>query len=186
MRAVHCKLIMELSSIESVRRQSLVLKEITWRVDDKYYKQLRQYLEEENKEANEESLVCLLKLKTDGSAPSSINKMFAGVVTVLECKTGEPPPGVKFVKKRIKKWLRKTVPKKSLSFSYSEVVSILSSCDLDNLHDVATCTSLIGHVFVKLGFDCAPPICVVVFFLMSSPARPSASSSPLPTTRPRT
>ena len=136
------------SSIEAVRRESLVLKVQTWRVYDKYYTQLQDYLAKENQDANERSLLSwVLQLKTDGSAPSTINKMFAGVITVLECKTGETPPGVKFVKKRIKKWLRKTVPKKSLSFSHSEVVSILGSCALDNLQDVATCTSLIVGVY---------------------------------------
>ena len=138
----------QLSGIETLRRQSLTLKEKTWRTYDKYYLQLEQYLKKQSVAMSEESLLSwVMNLKSNGAAPSTINKMFAAVVTVLECKNGDRPPGVKFVKTRIKKWLNKSVPKKSLSFSYSEVVAILSSCDLHNLRYVATCTSLIIGVF---------------------------------------
>lgn len=133
---------------DKMRRESLMLLDHTWKAYDKYYSQLAKYLDETGQTVSETSLLAwVLHLKESGSAASTINKIFAAIVTVLECKIGEQPKGVKFIKTRIKRWLNKSVPKKSLSFRYAEVVDILSSCDLSSLREVVMCTSLILGVF---------------------------------------
>ena len=59
-------------------------------------------------ELSEESLSrWIVHLKDAGNAPSHINSKFAGVCTVLECRSGEPVRGAKFLKKTINRWLKK-------------------------------------------------------------------------------
>ena len=68
----------EFSATEKLRRESLTLRDRTWKVYDKYYSQLEKYLDDTGNAVSETSLLAwVLHLKTSGAAVSTINKTFA-------------------------------------------------------------------------------------------------------------